>query len=240
MTTTLPHPRRRRHPRRLHPYLPLPRRGGARAPRRHPHVRRGTFTAIMGPSGSGKSTLLQFAAGLDRPTRGRVLVGDIAARPAQRGRADPVAPHVDGLRLPVLQPARRAHRLRQRRPAARLAGRRADRAAVRRRCADVGLDDHARRRPAGAVRRPAAAGGDRAGAARAARRLFADEPTGALDRARVAKCSSCSARRSDGGQTVVMVTHDPLAASYAHCAVPRGRADRRPAGPGRRPRSPRR
>jgi putative ABC transport system ATP-binding protein len=39
-------------------------------------LRRGTFTAIMGPSGSGKSTLLQSAAGLDRPTSGRVRLGE--------------------------------------------------------------------------------------------------------------------------------------------------------------------
>src|SRR6476660_7832515 len=38
---------------------------------------RGTFTAVMGPSGSGKSTLLQSAAGLDRPTSGRVRLGDV-------------------------------------------------------------------------------------------------------------------------------------------------------------------
>ena len=37
---------------------------------------RGTFTAVMGPSGSGKSTLLQAAAGLDRPTSGKVWIGD--------------------------------------------------------------------------------------------------------------------------------------------------------------------
>jgi putative ABC transport system ATP-binding protein len=37
---------------------------------------RGTFTAVMGPSGSGKSTLLQTAAGLDRPSSGRVFIGD--------------------------------------------------------------------------------------------------------------------------------------------------------------------
>src|SRR3954471_4391493 len=39
---------------------------------------RGTFTAVMGPSGSGQSTLLQVAAGLDRPTSGEVVVGDVA------------------------------------------------------------------------------------------------------------------------------------------------------------------
>jgi putative ABC transport system ATP-binding protein len=182
--------------------------------------RTGSFTAVMGPSGSGKSTLLQIAAGLDRPTKGDVVVAgtplgglDETAltrlRSTQMGFVfqsynllDALSAY-DNVALPV-----------------RLAGKRADKAQVLGALAQVGLSDKARRRP------PELSGGQqqRVAIARALHArpavLFADEPTGALDRTtgrhvlELLRDSSVS-----HGQTVVMVTHDPLAASYAHGTV---------------------
>ena len=175
----------------------------------------GTFTAIMGPSGSGKSTLLQCAAGLDRPDSGTVVV--------------------DGTDLDGLDETRLA-RLRRTRIGfvfqafnllpmltaeqnvglpLRLAGRRPARATVRRALAEVGLAGRERHRPdalsGGQQQRVAIA---RALVTRPAV-VFADEPTGALDRASGADVLGLLRRLVDAGQTVVMVTHDPVAAAAA-------------------------
>jgi putative ABC transport system ATP-binding protein len=176
---------------------------------------RGTFTAIMGPSGSGKSTLLQLAAGLDRPTQGRVTVGGT---------------RLDGLNETALTRFRRtsmafvfqAYNLLDALTAfdnvalpARLAGHRVDPATVRTALARVGLAEQARRRPS------ELSGGQqqRVAIARALHSrppvLFADEPTGALDRGTGRDVLELLRSLTGAGQSVVMVTHDPLAASYA-------------------------
>jgi putative ABC transport system ATP-binding protein len=181
---------------------------------------RGTFTAIMGPSGSGKSTLLQVAAGLDRPTRGEVVIG---GRPL--GRLDEAA--LTRLRRTSMGFVFQSYNLLDALTAydnvalpARLAGQRVDRSAVRRALAEVGLEGLAHRRP------PELSGGQqqRVAIARALHTrpdvLFADEPTGALDRSSGRQVLELLRALSDQqGQTVVMVTHDPLAASYAHTTL---------------------
>lgn len=176
----------------------------------------GSFTAVMGPSGSGKSTLLQVAAGLDRPTRGEVRIGDVPI-----GRLGEAAR--TRLRRSSMAFVFQAYNLLDALTAyenvalpARLAGRRVDRAAVLAALAAVGLDGLAKRRPT------ELSGGQqqRVAIARALHArpdvLFADEPTGALDRAsgrQVLELMRTAAE--ERGQTIVMVTHDPLAASYA-------------------------
>ncbi|MDQ6523218.1 ABC transporter ATP-binding protein [Nocardioides sp. LHD-245] len=176
----------------------------------------GSFTAIMGPSGSGKSTLLQCAAGLDRPTAGRVLVAG-----HDLGRLDEAA--LTRLRRSAMGFVFQAYNLL---PAltsydnvalpARLAGRRPARAEVAGALARVGLEAHQRRRPAelsgGQQQRVAIA---RALVTRP-QVVYADEPTGALDRTTGRQVLELLRSTVDAeGLTVVMVTHDPLAASYA-------------------------
>jgi putative ABC transport system ATP-binding protein len=181
---------------------------------------RGTFTAVMGPSGSGKTTLLQVAAGLDRPTGGEVLVG-----PVPLGRLKET--ELTRLRRTSMAFVFQAYNLLDALTAyenvalpARLAGLPVERAAVLDALAQVGLADRWKRRP------PELSGGQqqRVAIARALHLrpevLFADEPTGALDRTSGRTVLELLRAASDArGQTVVMVTHDPLAASYAHSTL---------------------
>lgn len=175
-----------------------------------------TFTAVMGPSGSGKSTLLLCAAGLETPTAGEVLV---AGRPLSRlGEKQRTMLRRDQVGF-VFQSFQLIDSLTAAQNVAlplRLAGRRPDRARVQSLLAAVGLTGRGGHRPnelsGGEQQRVAIA---RAMAPRPAV-IFADEPTGALD--------SRNGRRvltllrelvDDTGQTIVLVTHDPIAASCA-------------------------
>ncbi|MFF7606415.1 ATP-binding cassette domain-containing protein [Streptomyces parvulus] len=181
---------------------------------------RGSFTAVMGPSGSGKSTLLQCAAGLDRPTSGSVLVGDTDLTGLSETRLTLLRRERVGF---VFQAFNLLPSLTAEQNVAlplRLAGRRPGRARVREVLRQVGLGDRARHRPA------ELSGGQqqRVALARALITrpdvLFGDEPTGALDSRTGREVLSLLRGMVDGeGQTVVMVTHDPVAASYADRVV---------------------
>lgn len=178
--------------------------------------RQATFTAVMGPSGSGKSTLLQCAAGLDRPTSGQVMVdGRDLTKMSERKltllRRDRIGFVFQSFNLlPSLTAAQNVAL------PLRLTGRRPDPELVRHSLDAVGLADRAGHRPAelsgGQQQRVAVA---RALVTRPAV-LFADEPTGALD----TNTSRDVLRLLRGlvdlhAQTIVMVTHDPVAAAYA-------------------------
>ena len=121
----------------------------------------GQFTAVMGPSGSGKSTLMHMLAGLDRPTNGRVKIGDVDITEMPDKQLTRAAPPGDRLRLPAVQPAADADGGGEHPPAA------LDRRPQGRQGRDA-VADRARRprRPpapqaVAAVRRPAAARGHR-------------------------------------------------------------------------------
>ncbi|MFF8955995.1 ATP-binding cassette domain-containing protein [Streptomyces sp. NPDC014894] len=177
---------------------------------------RGSFTAVMGPSGSGKSTFLQCAAGLDRPTAGSVRLGGTeitgmnenkltVLRRTRLGfvfQAFNLLPSLT-VEQNVLLPMR-------------LAGERPDRRRAAEVLGQVGLGDKGARRPA------ELSGGQqqRVALARALVTrpdvIFADEPTGALDTTTAAEILTLLRSAVDGlGATVVMVTHDPVAAGYA-------------------------
>jgi len=181
---------------------------------------RGTFTAVMGPSGSGKSTLLQTAAGLDRPTSGRVWIGDtelsrLSETKLTKLRRDRIGFIFQAFNLigaltveeNIVLPLR-------------LAGVRPDRGWLTQVVDRVGLGARLKHRPAalsgGQQQRVAIA---RALAARPDV-IFCDEPTGALDTQTAAEVLRLLRSVVDAhGQTVVMVTHDPVAASYADRVV---------------------
>ncbi|MGW6020996.1 ABC transporter ATP-binding protein [Streptomyces sp. NPDC055099] len=183
-------------------------------------IRTGTFTAIMGPSGSGKSTLLQCAAGLDRPTSGTVEVGGteltgLSERRLTLLRRDRIGFVFQSFNLlPSLTAAQNVAL------PLRLAGRRPSRTEVGDALGRVGLADRARHRPGelsgGQQQRVALA---RALVTRPAV-LFGDEPTGALDTQTSREVLALLRELVDReGQTTVMVTHDPVAASYADRVV---------------------
>ncbi|MGW4383569.1 ABC transporter ATP-binding protein [Kitasatospora sp. NPDC004531] len=198
-------------------------RGYRRAGRDTPVLRgvtvafpRGTFTAVMGPSGSGKTTLLHCLAGLDRPDRGRIhwgatAVHDLPERRLAELRREQIGFVFQAFNLMPGMTAAQNVEL-----PARMAGRRPARAAVHDALARVGLAGCERRRPAqlsgGQQQRVAIA---RALLARP-RVLFADEPTGALDRTTGAQILDLLRSTVDHhGTTCVMVTHDPAAAAHA-------------------------
>ncbi len=180
----------------------------------------GSFVSVMGPSGSGKSTLLHCAAGLDSPTRGRVVIGehDISAfsdDALTRFRRDQVGfvfqsynliGHLsvaDNISLPLV-----------------LGGRELDPVWRADLVAAIGLDGLLDRRPGelsgGQAQRVAIA---RALVTRPTV-VFADEPTGALD-SRTASDVLDVFRRTAArlGQTVVLVTHDPRVAAVSDRVV---------------------
>ena len=176
----------------------------------------GSFTAIMGPSGSGKSTFLNVAAGLDRPTSGSVVLGDTSLEPLSERRLTILRRERVGFvfqafnLLPSLTVAQNIAL------PLRLGGHRPRRAAVREIAARVGLDKRLHDRPSqlsgGQQQRVAIA----RALITAPQVVFADEPTGALD-TRTGHEVLALLREvvSQDGHTVVMVTHDPVAAAYA-------------------------
>ncbi|MFJ8027012.1 ABC transporter ATP-binding protein [Streptomyces sp. NPDC096311] len=181
---------------------------------------RGTFTAVMGPSGSGKSTLLQCAAGLDRPTAGSVTVGDTELTKLSETKLTLLRRERIGF---VFQAFNLLPSLTAEQNVAlplRLAGRRPPKARVREVLRQVGLGDRAGHRPS------EMSGGQqqRVALARALitrpEVLFGDEPTGALDSQTSREVLSLLRGMVDTeGQTIIMVTHDPVAASYADRVV---------------------
>jgi putative ABC transport system ATP-binding protein len=181
---------------------------------------KGKLTAIMGPSGSGKSTLLHCLAGLDTLTSGKVFIGDtdlttLKDKELTVLRRDRVGFVFQSFNLIPTLNAQENITL----PVA-LAGRRADAAWVATLEQSLGISDRTRHRPS------ELSGGQqqRVAAARAMvtkpELIFADEPTGNLDSKSAAELLSLTrAAVETFGQTVVMVTHDPKAASYADRVV---------------------
>jgi putative ABC transport system ATP-binding protein len=176
----------------------------------------GRYTAIMGPSGSGKSTLLHCVAGLDTLTSGKALIGDVDLSTLSDQRLTilrrdrvgfifqaynlvPTISAAQNITLPLL-----------------LAGHKGDRAWIDQVIDTVGLADRLQHRPSelsgGQQQRVAVA---RALASRP-EIIFADEPTGNLDSRAGTEVLTFMRRAVDEmHQTIVMVTHDPMAASYA-------------------------
>jgi putative ABC transport system ATP-binding protein len=176
----------------------------------------GRFSAIMGPSGSGKSTLMHCMAGLDPLTSGQAFIADVelntlSERQLTRLRRDKVGfifqsynlvPSLSALENIILPEM--------------LAGRPADQAWLNRVVETVGLSDRLSHRPSelsgGQQQRVAVA---RALVAQPAI-IFADEPTGNLDSHASAEILHFMRKAVDDlGQTIVMVSHDPVAASFS-------------------------
>ncbi|UJW35450.1 ABC transporter ATP-binding protein [Saccharothrix sp. AJ9571] len=177
---------------------------------------RGSFTAVMGPSGSGKSTFLHCAAGLDRPTSGSVVLdghelggmNEVALTRLRRESVGfvfqafnllPALNVLENVTLPL-----------------RLSGKKPDRRAVDEIIERIGLTSRRKHLPGelsgGQQQRVAIA---RALVSRPAV-VFGDEPTGALDtQTSLEVLGLLRESVRFAGQTIVMVTHDPVAASHA-------------------------
>jgi putative ABC transport system ATP-binding protein len=181
---------------------------------------RGRFTAVMGPSGSGKSTLMHCMAGLDVPTSGRAFVGeeeigghdDAALTELRRDRVGFVFQSFN-----LVQTLTAGENITL---STDLAGRTVDRGWFDHLVAQLGIEDRLSHRPG------ELSGGQqqRVACARALigrpELLFADEPTGNLDSNASAEVLEFLRRAVDEHrQSIVMVTHDPLAAAYADRVV---------------------
>ncbi len=182
-------------------------------------IRRGQFTAIMGPSGSGKSTLMHIMAGLDAPSDGRVWIGDTeigglddhALTVLRRRRVGFVFQSFNLVpTLDVLGNILLPFHLDGRWPSA------VERARIDGLVETLGLGARLRHRPhqlsGGQQQRVAIA----RALATAPDLVFADEPTGNLDSATGREVLQLLATASrEHGQSIAMVTHDPIAASHA-------------------------
>ncbi len=176
----------------------------------------GRFTAIMGPSGSGKSTLMHICAGLDAPSSGRTFVGDVDLTTLKDSeltvlRREAIGFVFQSFNLVPTFNARENITLPM-----DIAGRKPDEEWLDTVIDAVGLRDRLTHRPnelsGGQQQRVACA---RALASRP-QVVFADEPTGNLDSRSGAEVLGFLRNSVDQfGQTIVMVTHDPKAASYA-------------------------
>ena len=181
-------------------------------------VEEGEFLALMGPSGSGKTTLLNLIAGLDRPTKGEVIVhgqdiGEMSESRVTRWRADnvgfifqlynliPVLTAFENVELPLLLTKLSKKRRRENvMTALRIVGL-------------AGREDHSPRQLSGGQEQ-------RVAIARAIVTdpylLVADEPTGDLDRTSAGEILGLLEQLNrEFKKTIVMVTHDPIAAQRA-------------------------
>lgn len=182
----------------------------------------GSFYALMGPSGSGKTTLLNLIGGLDQPDAGEVLVdgadlGTMTNKELAQWRADkvgfvfqgfnllPVLTAIENVELPLqLTPLSKSERRDQARRALNL----------------VGLSGREKHRP----RELSGGEEQRVAIARAVAMdptvILADEPTGDLDRGSAEQVLELLGRlNQEMGKTILMVTHDPLAAQHARRVV---------------------
>jgi putative ABC transport system ATP-binding protein len=180
----------------------------------------GAFTAIMGPSGSGKSTLMHCLAGLDDLTGGQVFIGDTDLTSLNDK-------HLTMLRRDKVGFVFQAYNLVPTLTALEnitlpmdLAGRKPDQAWVDQVVDTIGLANRLSHRPSelsGGQQQRVAVGRALAGRPEI---IFADEPTGNLDSRAGAEILDFMRRAvRELGQTIVMVTHDPVAASYADRVV---------------------
>jgi putative ABC transport system ATP-binding protein len=180
----------------------------------------GRYTAVMGPSGSGKSTLLHCMAGLDSLTSGKVYIGETDLTSLGEKRLTQLRRDKVGFVFQAYNLIPTLNALENVTLPLDIAGRKADAVWLDTVIRTVGLSDRLTHRPSelsgGQQQRVAAA---RALASRP-EIVFADEPTGNLDSKASAELLAFLQRAArEFGQTIVMVTHDPIAASYSDRVV---------------------
>jgi putative ABC transport system ATP-binding protein len=180
----------------------------------------GRLTAIMGPSGSGKSTLLHCLAGLDRLTSGQIYLGDVDISRANEKELTLIRRDQLGFIFQAYNLIPTLTALENMTLPMSLAGRKPDPAWLDTIVQTVRLQDRLTHRPAelsGGQQQRVAVG--RALLSKPSI-IFADEPTGNLDSRSGAEILTFMRKAVDElGQTIVMVTHDPIAASYADRVV---------------------